>query len=529
MSESTVAIVGSGIAGSLIAHLLTDSGYDVEVFEKGPDYPYPHSPQFKEQVHYLYDNPAYQVPPDLKNHTRSRGYLGDLETERLMVVGGSCTKWEALTIRMVPDEFRRKSLYGYGEDWPISYDDLEPYYGRAEALLGVSGTDEDNPFAPPRSQPYPLPPFELSYDDKIMAERLKKDGITLHTTPQARTRRAYGDRLGCVNIAACTFCPIGARYSPNYHLQRAVGTGLCTIHSGTSVRRIVVDQSGRARTLVYQTNDAKTPQEHAAKLIIVAAGAIESARLLLLSKDARDPDGVGNRGGQVGRHLTFHSVWRGHMQYDEALYPGRFGGWTGQSAQFRNPPQPARHTGVKVEFASFLDIPYGNAQPEKWRSVTRASEVMEQLRPIVHRRQIALHSESVTSERKFVTLSRKKDRFSDPFAHVQYELAPIDYETYKSARTIFDRFAGATKAKEAHFPDVFVFDSGGHQMGTCRMGKDEKDSVVNSFGQVHNIPNLFVVGPSSFVGTSGTANPTLTVAALAIRTADHLLGRLSQA
>ncbi len=82
MSESTVAIVGSGIAGSLIAHLLTDSGYDVEVFEKGPDYPYPHSPQFKEQVHYLYDNPAYQVPPDLKNHTCSRGYQGDLETER---------------------------------------------------------------------------------------------------------------------------------------------------------------------------------------------------------------------------------------------------------------------------------------------------------------------------------------------------------------------------------------------------------------------------------------------------------------
>jgi choline dehydrogenase-like flavoprotein len=108
-------------------------------------------------------------------------------------------------------------------------------------------------------------------------------------------------------------------------------------------------------------------------------------------------------------------------------------------------------------------------------------------------------------------------------------LASIDHETYKSARAILDRFAGATKAREAHCPDVSVFDSGGHQMGTCRMGQDETDSVVNSFGQVHNIPNLFVVGPSSFVGTSGSANPTLTVAALALRTADHLLGRLSQA
>jgi choline dehydrogenase-like flavoprotein len=184
---------------------------------------------------------------------------------------------------------------------------------------------------------------------------------------------------------------------------------------------------------------------------------------------------------------------------------------------------------VKVEFASFIDIPYGNPQPERWRGVTRASEVMEQLRPIVHRRQIGLHAESVASERKFVALSRRKDRFGDPFAHVQYELASLDHETHKSARAIFGRFAGATRAKEAYFPEVLVFDSGGHQMGTCRMGKDEKDSVVNSFGQVHNLSNLFVVGPSSFVGTSGAANPTLTVAALAIRTADHLLGRLSQA
>lgn len=529
MTESTVAIVGSGIAGSLIAYLLADSGYDVEVFEKGPDYPYPHSPQFREQVRYLYDNPAYQVPPDLKNHTCSRGYRGDLEMERIMAVGGSCTKWEALTIRMIPEEFRRQSRYGYGEDWPISYEDLEPYYGRAETLLGVSGTDEDNPFAPPRSQPYPLPPFELSYDDRIMAARLRKDGITLHTTPQARTRRSYGDRLGCVNLAACTFCPIGARYSPNYHLQRAAATGLCTVHAETSVRRIVMDRAGRARALVYQPNDAGTPQEHAAKIIIVAAGAIESARLLLLSKDARHPEGLANARGHVGRHLTFHSVWRGHLQYEEALYPGRFGGWTGQSAQFRNPPRPARHAGIKVEFASFLDIPYGNAQREKWRGVTRASDVMERLRPLVHRRQISLHCESVTSGRKYVTLSDRKDRFGDPFAHVQYELAPIDHETYQAARTIFDRFAAATRAREAHCPDVLAFDSGGHQMGTCRMGRDEKDSVVDSFGRVHDTPNLFVVGPSSFVGASGSANPTLTVAALALRTADHLLDRLAHA
>jgi choline dehydrogenase-like flavoprotein len=405
MSESTVAIVGSGIAGSIMAYLLTDFGIDVDVFEKGPDYPYPHEPQCAEQVLYLYDNPVYRLRADLKNHTHSGRYRHDVERERVMAVGGSCTRWEGLTVRMTPHDFRRRSLYAYGDDWPISYEDLEPYYCRAEALLGVSGTDDDNPFAPPRSQPYPLPPFELSHDDRILGGRLAEHGIVLHTTPQARTRKAYEDRAPCVNIATCTFCPIGARYSPNYHLEKAVKGGLCRLHSNTSVRRILANRSGRVRGLVYQQNNARAEQEHAAKVVVIAGGAIESARLLLLSKDARHPNGMGNQGGHVGRHLVFHHVWRGEMYYEEALYPGRFGGWTGQSLQFRDPSEPGRHGGVKVEFASFLGIPYGNPNPESYKSFKTGSEVLEHQRRMVHRRAIGLHAESVPSRQKYVTLS----------------------------------------------------------------------------------------------------------------------------
>jgi len=523
MSESTVAIVGSGVAGSILAYLLTDFGVDVDVFEKGPDYPYPHELQCAEQVLYLHDNPAYRLGPDLKGHTHSGPYRWNIEKERIMTIGGSCTRWEGLTVRMTPRDFRRRSLYAYGDDWPITYEDLEPYYCRAEALLGVSGTDDDNPFAPPRSQPYPLGPFELSYDDRILGERLKEHGIVLHTTPQARTSAAYEDRPACINIATCTFCPIGARYSPNYHLGKAVEAGLCKVRSNTSVRRILTDASGRARALIYQQNDEKTEQEHAAKVIVVAGGAIESARLLLLSKDGRHPDGIGNRGGHVGRHLLFHHVWRGGMYYEEALYPGRFGGWTGQSLQFRDPPEPGRHAGTKVEFASFLGIPYGSPQPNKYRTFETGSDVLEHLQRMVHRRDIGLHAESVPSPQNGVTLSNKKDRLGDPYAHVHYESSPLDYETYRFARGIFDRFAAATKAKDTFFSDPDGFDSGGHHMGTCRMGMDARDSVVTSFGQVHDVPGLFVAGSSTFVGTSGAANPTLTVAALAVRTAEYLL------
>ena len=354
MTESTVAIVGSGIVGTTMAYHLANKGFDVEIFEKGPEYPYPHGRQFREKILYLYDNPSYHLPKDLQHLTLSGDYRPDLNSERVMVVGGSATVWQAITLRMLPQDFKTRTLYGYGEDWPLAYDDLEPYYGKAEALLGVSGTDADNPFAPRRSSPYPLPPFELSYDDAIFAERLRHHGIVLHTTPQARTRAAYEERPGCMNFGTCRVCPIGARYSPNYHLLRAMETGRCRVHTNTSVRRLVVDRAGQARALVYQPNDEATEREHGAKVIIVAAGTLESARLLLLSASERHPDGLGNDGGHVGQHLTLHHLWSGNLHYKDHFQPSRFGGYTGRSHQFLDPPNRGKHAGVVINFSSQL-------------------------------------------------------------------------------------------------------------------------------------------------------------------------------
>lgn len=191
MSESTVAIIGSGIVGSIIAYLMTRRGIDVTVFEKGPEYPYPHKKQFYEWSRYLFEDPVYDPPEGIQGLTRTGNYPRNPDVERSIRVGGSATRWEAITLRFHPEDFRTRSLYGFDEDWPITYEDIEPYYCKAESLLGVSGTDNDNPFAPSRSTNYPLPPFSLSYGDKILADRLKKRGIVLHTTPQARTRRRY--------------------------------------------------------------------------------------------------------------------------------------------------------------------------------------------------------------------------------------------------------------------------------------------------------------------------------------------------
>jgi choline dehydrogenase-like flavoprotein len=510
-----IGIIGSGISGTTAAYLLTAAGHTVEIFEKGPAYPYPHNPQFQDRHFHLYDNPAYHLAPDLKANT-SDGIPFDLEAERYMRAGGSATVWEGICIRMHPSDFRTRTLYGYGDDWPITYDDLEPYYGQAESLLGVSGTDDDNPFAPPRSTPFPLPQFELAHDDQIMAARLAGAGISLHTTPQARTRRAYEDRAGCANFGTCRVCPIGARYSPNYHLQKALATGLCSVLTGTSVRRVVTESNGRPLVVFRSNDDTGADQMRDYDAVMVAAGAVETARLLLLSADERHPDGLGNSGGWVGRGLAFHHVWKGRMRYDAALYPFRFGGWTGQSQQFIDPPTRGQHASLKVEFSSRQAYEASG----NWETARNPREAML---PMLQWRQIVLQAEAISDPDNRVILSGETDRFGDPFAHVVHRFSDFDGATYDFARGVFDQFVSATRPVQSEYPPLDWWDSGSHHMGSCRMSETAADGVVDSFGQMHDAPGVFVLGGATYVGTSGAANPTLTMVALAIRSTEYLM------
>jgi choline dehydrogenase-like flavoprotein len=297
------------------------------------------------------------------------------------------------------------------------------------------------------------------------------------------------------------------------------------VHTNTSVRRLVVDRAGRARALVYQPNDETAEREHSAKVIIVAAGALESARLLLLSASHRHPDGLGNDGGHVGKHLTFHHLWSGQLRYKDHLHPGRFGGYTGQSHQFLDPPNRGKHGGVVIQFSSqFFSnrVTFSNDVPEELQT---GSEVVEFLNAQRYWRFIVLQAESTPSPQKYVTRSAQRDRYGDPYAHVHYEITAFDYETYGLARELFDRFMASTGADEAKFASAKDFTSGHHHMGTCRMGYGVSDSVVDQFGKLHGTPNLFVVGGSNFVSPSAV-NPTLTMVALAIRTTEYIVDQL---
>lgn len=524
MSAPHVAIVGSGMIGSTLAYELTRRGIGVAVYEKGVEYPYPHRPQFMESVHYDHVPPGRTLPRDLVRTTHAGSYPRDLSLESVHRVGGSGTAWTALATRMAPSDFRTRTLRGFGDDWPITYEELEPWMCRAEEQLGVSGTDDDNPWAPPRSRPYPLPAFAFTPDDALLAERLARDGIHLHTTAQARTRLDYRGRSACMNVGECQVCPNGARYSPNHHLQLALDTGRCRLETRTSVRRVITDASGRARGLLVRPNDARDAREHPADVVVVAAAAIESARLLLLSTDARHPAGLGNSGGHVGRHLVFHHIWTGHMHYAKPMFAGRVGFWTAQSDQFCDPPERGHHGGVKIEMPSRPWIGHVREAGE----ATDFDEALRRFERTRRCRQIGMHAESLPGDGKHVTLSEQRDRFGDPVAHVTYGSDGFDHRTHAFSRALVERVARATAATDWTFPGVEDFGVFAHYMGTTRMGSGPDDSVTDTFGGVHDTPGLFTIGLGSFVGSGGAVNPTLTGVALALRTADFLAASLGR-
>jgi choline dehydrogenase-like flavoprotein len=521
MNNADVVVIGSGMVGSAITHRLAHAGLSVTVVEKGPEYPFPHAIQYAEQVIALYDNPSYYLPDDLKRLTRTGDYGGTLERERFMMVGGTGTRWSATTPRMIPADFKIRSLFGVGLDWPIEYDTLEPYYCKAENYLGVAG-QVDNSFAGPRSEPYPLPPFALSYGDLILQDRLQSAGIRLHTTPQARTRTPYVDRPACQNYGICRFCPIGARYSPNYHLREAMTTGAVTLMTNTSVRRILVDAVGNAVGVLCQRNEDASPFELGARVVVVAASAIETARLLLLSTSSACPTGIGNVSGRVGRNLTFHSEWTGLLELEEPLFTGRVGASTAQTAQFLLPETRGNHGGALVSFHNSGQVNRLAGRFGLARART-GDEVVDRMRAMPNMQPFTILAESIPDEGKYVTLSSEVDRFGDPFAHVHYVANDFDHETFLYAQSLFRRLERATYARSSKMDGQERYGSGAHHMGTCSMGDHPATSVVDSFGVVHGSDNILLAGGSIFPGGNGAVNPTLTMVALGIRTAEFVL------
>ena len=350
-----VIIVGSGVAGALCAWKLSTLGdYRILILEAGNNgigegqrVEFHHAmdrqgnrgdmfaPYLELESRKFAPSPEKATRPldqraDEKYYDYTTGPTGSKDTFRAgytRLVGGSTWAWRGNCPRFLPTDFRLQSEYGVGRDWPISYDDLESYYCEAEKELGVAGNHEelDGLFGGFRSRPFPMPGIPLTYSDKLVkglidGQTVLGTKIDVVTTPQARNSRPYDGRPACEGHSNCIpLCPIHAKYDATVHLRRALANPLVKLQPGAVVSKLAADSEGRITRVLYRDwlrGDPKQDREVTGRVIVLAANAIETPKLLLMSNLAK-------RSGQVGANLMDHIQWEVAALFPKPVYPFR--------------------------------------------------------------------------------------------------------------------------------------------------------------------------------------------------------------
>jgi choline dehydrogenase-like flavoprotein len=526
-----VCVVGSGPAGALVAAALARAGHEVVVLEAGPRFGTDAGPgerrrdRERRMERFLRGTGGWPDVWDMGGErdayaTADQWY--PLNATRVKGVGGSSLHWQGTVVRFHEGDFETRSRYGVGTDWPIGYEDLRPYYARAERELGVAGAD-DNPFGPPREEPYPMPAFPPSYSDSIFAEACEALGIATHTVPNARNSEAYDGRGACEGYGTCKpVCPSGAKYTAEVHVREAEREGARVIDRAP-VQRLVHDDAGdRVTAAVYATPDGGKHRQ-TAREFVVACGGVETPRLLLLSRSERYPDGLANSSGLVGRYFMDHLGPRIGGRLGRPTRQNHVGFVTTGTHQFYDDRGPDRGA-FKLEFLN-----YAGPSPADvaLASETWGDDLLGSIREGVGDYiEVAGLAEQPPRKDNYVDLDPSEtDDHGNPVPRLHWSVDDRTKATVAAAndrqRAILDELG--VDVLWADGPDGAG--PAAHHMGTTRMGRDPAASVVDPWGRSHDLANLWVAGSSTFV-TGGALNPTLTIAALALRTADRLDGTL---
>ncbi|MFD4658171.1 GMC family oxidoreductase [Kitasatospora sp. NPDC058444] len=565
-------VVGAGFAGTLIAHRLGAQGWRVLVLEAGraaptgaevaaahraagggpPTSPYPHSPEAPSpDVTDLVGNPDGGFTAT--GHLRQHGPL-PYASGYLRANGGTGLLWTGLTPRMHPEDFRTGDL-GHGRNWPIGYHDLEPHYREAERELGVAADAEEQRSAVglpiPDGYDFPMRAVPASHLDRQLARAL--DGRTVRdpavphparlavtTTPHARngvpTRPGSADRPLCAGSASCVpACPSGAKYTPLRTQARwAAGVELRT---EAVVSRVLADpETGRAAAVEYLAGG--TAHRVEADLVVLAAHAIENARLLLLS-------GLANRSDQVGRNLMDHPALLTWGLMPSPVGPYRGPGSTSGLEAFRFGPGRERRAPFRIEIGNWGWSWAGGAPEAEAAALLaaglRGKELRDRLGDRLGRQfSLQFELEQPADPANRVTLDRdRRDPLGLPGPAIRYDLAEYVREGMASARAVSEQLFALLGAEDhtaypaagwpgrlEHRGTVHGYRGAGHAGGTHVMGDSPANSVVDHWQRCWDHPNLYAVGCGS-MPSLGTSNPSLTMAALALRSAERMHRDLS--
>jgi len=518
--RADVCVVGAGPAGGLVAHSLAECGHDVVVLEAGPRVP----PDERLRRMERHQRPAFDWTDvwEMGGERDAYSSTGDMDyplnRTRVKGVGGTTLHWIGYTPRLHEKDFEMESRYGLATDWPISYADVQPYYAKAETEMGVSGA-EDNPFAPPREEPFPMEAFPPSRSDTVLSEACEELDIEVHTVPQARNREGYDGRSGCVGYGTCTpVCPSGAKYDGSVHVRKAEAEGARVIDRAP-VQRLKHGADGETlEAAVYATPDG-TEHRQAARQFVVACGAIETPRLLLLSKSDTHPDGLANSSGAVGRYLMDHLLYIVTGQLIEPTGQHQVGFSTSVTHQFYDHEQEMPGS----FFVGFLN--YAGPSPVEaalgdggWGDDV-TSAIGNQYGGHVGTEALV---EQLPDPQSRVTLDTSRtDDHGNPVPDVHWTVGEHGRATAETAIQVQRDILSEAGARIDYSTPPSQPLSGSHSMGTTRMGEDSAESVVDSRLRTHDLTNLTVASSSVFP-TGGAMNPTLTIAALSLKAADHI-------
>jgi choline dehydrogenase-like flavoprotein len=496
-------IIGAGPCGSLVAKELAAHGLSVVVLEAGKRF-----------------DPARDLPNDEGNAAKImwnelRVFAGrDAVAPKMGVgVGGGTLPWLGVMPRFQRADFRTRSTEGVGADWPITYDDLRPHYASVERDFGVAG--ECGPFAP---EPYtlPMPPHRMNWHAQLLARGARALGAHPFAPPVAINSTDYDGRPACIYCGWCASgCPTGAKATAlDTYVAKAEKLGVRVV-SEAFVHRINYDaRQGRVTGVCY-LDAAGREHELPARLVVLAAHAVETPRLLLLSANATFPDGLANSSGLVGKGFMSHPTWQVFGTFAEPVnaYKGMQMGHV--MVQDYLAPDARRGCARGFILVSYMMTPvtYANLSGSFF-----GAELKDFLYAYAHTAAWWAHAEGLPSDDNAVSLDPAvKDARGLPVARVSYTWTDNDEALVAAARDKAVEMMHASGAKKVRVGLRY----GAHAMGGCRMGDDPRTSVVNSFGQAHDVRNLFVCDTSVFVTSSGV-NPTLTAMALASRSAEHI-------
>jgi len=509
-----VIIVGSGPSGASTAQQLVQKGIKVLMIESGSE----HDRKNHKRMNHFIQNDSYY---DFQKWRYD--YLGedlDLNTWMVRYEGGSTNAWGGTTPRFLESDLTLKSKLGVGEDWPLSFDILERYYGKAEQFLGVSGF-EDNPWEKGRTTPYPMPGFAMSDSDLLIKEAGEKIGIQFHSVPSARNSSVNGTRSACVNYSVCRACPVEAKYCAASTIRRLKHNKNFTIIYNHHVRKLIQDKDGKINSVIMTGADKKD-RTVKAKLFILATHAIGNSHILLNSKNDLCPQGLANSSGTVGKYLMDHLKFFYTGRIDKKVQAHKMGFETATSLQFHDHPE-------RKNFSACRIVVRENAGPTPEDIAVSSGYWGEKLKKEIkntfgHYLTLGALLEQLPYEENCVTLSQtKKNEFGDPAIQTNWSLAK-EYEK-KSVQFMSEKLK--TLLKTAGAKDIFCnmgLAHSGHYSGGHRFGADPKTSVCNEYGQTHDIENLFLAG-TGLLPTCSTNNPTLTAVALSLRMSDYIISK----